>query len=149
MDEYQSDMTDSMKMAKNKSHITKIILNLTLEIIYMLTGEEYTVVKKTSSECLIPSSRPCLSEGWNKTQSPMVESASDSVIHDKNNDQRILALTNKIVYLLTREVPIRCQDVTVYFSMEEWDYLEGHQDVYKDIMMETHQLLTSPGNRFF
>ncbi|XP_044154446.1 oocyte zinc finger protein XlCOF8.4-like isoform X3 [Bufo gargarizans] len=144
MDAYQGDMTDSMKMAKNKNHITKIILNLTLEIIYMLTGEEYTVVKKTSSECLIHSSCPCLSEEWNKTQSPMVESSSDSVIHDKNNDQRILALTNKIVYLLTGEVPIRCQDVTVYFSMEEWEYLEGHQDVYKDIMMETHQLLTCP-----
>ncbi|XP_044154484.1 oocyte zinc finger protein XlCOF7.1-like isoform X1 [Bufo gargarizans] len=130
-------------MENGKGLITKRILDLTLEIIYILTGEESTVVKKTSGEPVTPSNCPHMSGVWNRTMSPVMEASSLSLIHEINNEQRILDLTNKIICLLTGEVPIRCQDVTVYFSMEEWEYIEEHQDVYKDIMMENRQPLIS------
>ncbi|XP_053566557.1 zinc finger protein 569 isoform X2 [Bombina bombina] len=76
---------------KEHMKMTERILNHALEIIYLLTGEEYTVVKKNSPHSSIS--------------------------------------------LLTSEVPIKCDDVAVYFTMEEWDYIEGHKDVYKDLMM--------------
>ncbi|KAM3921458.1 gastrula zinc finger protein XlCGF66.1-like [Leptodactylus fuscus] len=115
------------------------ILHLTLEILHQLTGEDYTVVKKTSSgRCQAP-----VCEGWGRTQSPIPGPPPHSLIHEEINGQKILELTNKMIELLTGEVPIRCQDVTVYFSMEEWEYLEGHKDVYKEVMMEDQQPLTS------
>ncbi|XP_073516167.1 uncharacterized protein [Phyllobates terribilis] len=106
-----------------------------------LHNPDYTVVKKTSSErCQDP-----LSDGWwGRTLSPITELPPHHLIHEDINDQKILDLTYKMIELLTGEVPIRCLDVAVYFSMEEWENLEGHKDLYQDVMMEVPQPLTSP-----
>ncbi|XP_077112667.1 uncharacterized protein LOC143767968 isoform X2 [Ranitomeya variabilis] len=76
--------------------------------------------------------------------SPITGPPPHPLIHEDINDQKILELIYKMIELLTGEVPIRCQDVAIYFSMEEWEYLEGHKDLYKDVMMEVPQPLTSP-----
>ncbi|KAM4642410.1 uncharacterized protein O3C94_016742 [Discoglossus pictus] len=86
------------KMNKSKKDIHKMterFMNHFLEIIYLLTGEEYTIVKK-----------------------------------DSPHSQQ-----------LTGEVPVKCDDVAVYFSMEEWEYIEEHKELYKDVIMEKHQTL--------
>ncbi|XP_069606147.1 oocyte zinc finger protein XlCOF22-like isoform X1 [Ranitomeya imitator] len=115
------------------------ILHLTLEILFRLTGEDYTVVKKTSSEhCQDP-----VSGGWGRPLNP-ITGPPHLLIHEDINGQKILELSYKMIELLTGEVPIRCQDVSIYFSMEEWEYLERHKDLYKDVMIEFPQPLTSP-----
>ncbi|KAM4032491.1 gastrula zinc finger protein XlCGF66.1-like isoform 1-T2 [Anomaloglossus baeobatrachus] len=127
-----------MNMERDK--MVERILHLTLEILFRLTGEDYTVVKKTSSErCQDP-----VSEGWGRPLSLITGPSLQPLIPEDINDLKILELTYKMIELLTGEVPIRCQDVTIYFSMEEWEYLEGHKDLYKDVMMEVPQPLTSP-----
>ncbi|XP_077346112.1 uncharacterized protein LOC143989712 [Lithobates pipiens] len=116
-------MTAPMRMEEDRSHMTEKILNLTLEIIYLLTGERFPLVKSGGHMTItVP---PC-----------------DSLKPERHNMEKILEVTKKMMDLLTGEVPIRCQDVTVYFSMEEWEYLEGHKDLYKDVMMDNQQDLS-------
>ncbi|XP_077112779.1 uncharacterized protein LOC143768020 isoform X3 [Ranitomeya variabilis] len=126
-------------MDMDRDKMAERILHLTLEILFRLTGEDYTVVKKTSSERC----QDLVSEGWGRPLSPITGPPSHPLINEDINDWKILELTYKMIELLTGEVPIRCQDVSVYFSMEEWEYLEGHRDLYKDVIMEVPQSFTS------
>ncbi|KAM3913586.1 oocyte zinc finger protein XlCOF8.4-like [Leptodactylus fuscus] len=120
---------------KKKNDISEKILHLTLEIISLLTGEDYLVVKASGDHVM-----PRISEEFSRTQSSIKEPPPHTPGH-KNN--KIRNLIYKMLELLTGEVPIRCQDVSVYFSMEEWEYVEEHKDLYKEVMMEDQQPLTS------
>ncbi|XP_077112182.1 uncharacterized protein LOC143767630 [Ranitomeya variabilis] len=128
------------RMDMDRDKMAERILHLTLEILFRLTGEEYTVVKKTSSERC----QDLVSEGWGRPLSPITGPPPHPLTHEDINDQKILELLYKMIELLTGEVLIRCQDVAVYFSMGEWEHLEGNNDPYKDVMMEVPQPLTSP-----
>ncbi|XP_075698253.1 gastrula zinc finger protein XlCGF66.1-like [Rhinoderma darwinii] len=127
-------------MDRKYDRMNEKILSLTLEIIYLLTGEDYGPSKKfdhhVTSNCHQASGK------LGKTQSPTMVP-----LHERSNEKNILDLTNKIIELLTGEVPIRHEDITVCFSMEEWEYIEEHRDLYKDVMMEDHRDRTSPGKR--
>ncbi|XP_053307063.1 zinc finger protein 845-like [Spea bombifrons] len=150
---------------KDGNRVTERVLDLTLEIISLLTGEDYMIVKKGGD----------MSDGPPRTRSPSLVPPPHSLTHERNREQKILELTNKMMSLLTGEVsaagngtlysnteacvwmvtahcvsqvPVRCDDVTVYFSMEEWEYLEGHKELYRDVMMETHQPRGSLGEGF-
>ncbi|XP_075692515.1 uncharacterized protein LOC142659863 [Rhinoderma darwinii] len=76
-----------------KEKISEKILNHALEIIYLLTGEKYVLVKKKSPHCCI---------------------------HPQSGT-----------------VPVKCDDIAVYFTMEEWDYVKGNKQQYQTIITET------------
>ncbi|XP_040292934.1 gastrula zinc finger protein XlCGF66.1-like isoform X5 [Bufo bufo] len=106
------------------------ILNLSLKIIYLLTGEDYGPQRKSWEE-FADSGHSCAARRLRSPWSPV-------------NELKILKLANMITELLTGEVSVRWHSVAVYFSMDEWEYLEGHKDLYKDIM-ENHQTITLLG----
>ncbi|XP_077141568.1 uncharacterized protein LOC143805787 [Ranitomeya variabilis] len=83
-------------MRKEKKNFTERILNHALGIIYLLTGEEYVIVKKNSP--------------------------------------------HRATHLLTGEVPIKCGDISIYFSMEEWDFIEEHKDLYQEVTLKNQKI---------
>ncbi|CAH2320921.1 oocyte zinc finger -like [Pelobates cultripes] len=111
----------------NRNQMTERILDLTVEVNYLLTGENYIVVKRPA-ESMLQCSSPCVSDGWNRTLKPSTLPPLHSLIHERNNDQKVLKLTNQIIHLLTGEV---------------WKYLEEHKEPYNDLMIDTHQPLSS------
>ncbi|MEE6490724.1 hypothetical protein FKM82_015980 [Ascaphus truei] len=122
------------------------ILKHALKIISLLTGEDYIIVKQ-SAEQASHSIGPCLPEDFHKIQNDHMESQTISLIHERNDEmkvtEKIMGHSSGIMSLLTGEVPIKSDEVAVYFSLEEWEYLEGHKELYKDVMMENHQTLNS------
>ncbi|CAN2390024.1 hypothetical protein PRIEUP_LOCUS60 [Pristimantis euphronides] len=122
-------------MENDRSHLDEKILNLTLEMIYLLTGEDYILMKKITDQ----------GERWSSEWYSIMALPPHSLVQEGNCYEEILGLAKKITKMLTGEVPLRCQDVAVYFSIEEWGYIEGHRDLFQDVMMEDHWPLTSPG----
>ncbi|XP_075114200.1 gastrula zinc finger protein XlCGF53.1-like [Leptodactylus fuscus] len=95
-------------MNEERKQVAERILRLTLEIIYLLTGEDYIVVKKISEE----------DEGWSRNQEPITVSPPHSLIHERNCYQEILGLTNKMAELLTGEVSAAGREVSGTESSE-------------------------------
>ncbi|XP_068111974.1 oocyte zinc finger protein XlCOF7.1-like [Hyperolius riggenbachi] len=129
-------MANSQKKNHGRDKMTETILSLTLEMIYLLTGEDYMMVKKTSGDQVTPTT--CR----RRKQSPIMKPPPKTLINEQNKSKKILKVADKMIELLTGKVPIRCQDVSVYFSIEEWEYMEGHKDLYQEVMMENQPPLT-------
>ncbi|XP_068112195.1 uncharacterized protein [Hyperolius riggenbachi] len=115
-------------MENDRGRMTERILQLTLEIIYLLTGKDYTLVETAS--------------GKKVEASPLFLTFERN---NDNNDKKILHLIKMMIDVMMGEVPIRCQDVSIYLSMEEWEYLDEHKDRYGEVMKE-NQPLTSHGD---
>ncbi|XP_068111901.1 oocyte zinc finger protein XlCOF7.1-like isoform X2 [Hyperolius riggenbachi] len=139
--------TEQQRMEKDRRQMTKKIFDLTLEIIHLLTGEDYTIVKTPSDGHVTPSLLPNVLGGWSKSQSLIMELPPYSLIPENKNDKKILEVINKIMKLLTKEVPIRNEEVTLTLSLDEEDdeeeNLEGHEVICKDNVIEDQLPSTS------
>ncbi|XP_056387764.1 gastrula zinc finger protein XlCGF66.1-like isoform X2 [Hyla sarda] len=119
-------LTDRLRMDKDRKDIADRVLNLTLELINLLTGENYTVVKKTSGECLTSSNHRYISRRWSKTQSSIVEPPPHERNHERNDNEKILELTTQIIELLSGEGE-DVANVKVEVITEEEIYMRGGQ----------------------
>ncbi|PIO15915.1 hypothetical protein AB205_0048380 [Aquarana catesbeiana] len=84
----------SVKMEEDLGEVSERILRLTLEIIYTVTGEDCMIVKKSGDDHVL--------EVFSRNQSRFMD---PPLIHKRNNEWRILELTNRIIELLTGQVP--------------------------------------------
>ncbi|XP_040186850.1 uncharacterized protein LOC120918988 isoform X3 [Rana temporaria] len=98
---------------------------------------------------------------FGKNISLMQHMVSSSFIEEnaKLTTHRILRQTLEIVGLLTGdkwvitekeedlesidEVPVKCGDIGVYFTPDEWDYIEAHKEMYIDIIPDDPLLTES------
>ncbi|KAE8605837.1 hypothetical protein XENTR_v10015333 [Xenopus tropicalis] len=138
--------TDPVMGNQDPDLLHQRILSLTLEIIYLLTGEGYTVTKKSGDGAPPQTCTDCMLGGACRHHvTPTVGAlhAPGSALQ-KENAKRILELISNIIQLLTGEVAIRCEDVSLYFSLEEWQYLKGNKSRYLEGMEGSVQQTDCP-----
>lgn len=92
------------------------IISITLEVVHLLTGEDYMVIKN-------PGDNVQPGDTGEVGRTPIMLSTTPTPIPEGSHDRKVLELTNRIIHLLTGEV---------------WKYL-GHSAVHSDNVSEHPQ----------
>ncbi|XP_071989948.1 uncharacterized protein [Engystomops pustulosus] len=128
----------SLMMHKDKMEVTEKILNLTLEIIFLLTGEDLVLSKK-QEEGSADGCQECLSGGPTMDQTAREDHPEPEEPKEEETPE-----PPETTHSAAQEVPVRCEDVAVFFSMEEWEYLEEHKEQYQDVVSQENHTSPAP-----
>ncbi|XP_063807085.1 zinc finger protein 629-like isoform X7 [Pseudophryne corroboree] len=120
----------SLLSDRNKDLIIDKLLSLTMEIICLLTREDFIVVRKSGDQ-VTDISGPPVSDRSSGPQSPNTEAPPHAPTEERSRDRNRRAPT-EVYHRETGKVPGKCKDVEVSFSVTEWDYSGGHNDVVMD-----------------
>ncbi|XP_063807088.1 oocyte zinc finger protein XlCOF7.1-like isoform X9 [Pseudophryne corroboree] len=120
----------SLLSDRNKDLIIDKLLSLTMEIICLLTREDFIVVRKSGDQ-VTDISGPPVSDRSSGTQSPNTEAPPHAPTGERSRDRNRRAPT-EVYHRETGKVPGKCKDVEVSFSVTEWDCSGGHNDVVMD-----------------
>ncbi|XP_040177641.1 zinc finger protein OZF-like isoform X2 [Rana temporaria] len=122
-------------MEMERSHMTERILNLTLEIVYLMTGESYIAFKLSDG---------MVASNLMKTPSPVKE----PLFHPQSkNKKKVQEVTSKIIELLTGEVAVdvnRTDQGTEISEEAEDPYVMGDEPFKDDDFPP--EISTDPGD---
>ncbi|XP_073454925.1 uncharacterized protein [Aquarana catesbeiana] len=118
-------------MVKEREQLAEAILNHALEIICLLTVEDFIVVKRPDGTRFSIRATEINSNECDPT-SGYPELFFTLLGMEDKTQRTIVEMANKIIQLLTREAFVKCEDVAVSFSKDEWEYPEGHGEQSKN-----------------
>ncbi|CAJ0966436.1 unnamed protein product, partial [Ranitomeya imitator] len=86
-------------MDEDRDETTRRLFHFALEILSLLSGEDYTIVRKTPGDGVTPIIH--LQESGGRSPGPISEPPLHSLLHERN--KKILELSNKMIELLSGE----------------------------------------------
>ncbi|XP_073454929.1 uncharacterized protein [Aquarana catesbeiana] len=120
-------------MVKEREQLAEAILNHALEIICLLTVEDFIVVKRPDgTRCTFSIRATEVNRNVCFSPSGCPELLFTLLGMEDKTEKMIAELASKIVRLLTREVPVTCGDVALHFSKDKWEHIAGPWEQYKN-----------------
>ncbi|XP_073532582.1 uncharacterized protein [Phyllobates terribilis] len=116
-------------------NLSKKIINRSIYLIYLLTGEQYMLVKQTSNEQIFGQDRSETLVGRKRSM------MSQILPPIQDNSEKIREVNNQITQFLSGKLPLHYEGSPGIFSADEWEFLEGRKDFHNAILKNKYSHL--------